>query len=123
MSTDTKAFFPNATREQIVKVIKLWDPGLKARSAEDYTVVNFMFKDDSRMLHINDHGYFTGAKGLPHNIDKGTWTSFGAYGRAVEIIKMLCYMLGGYILERDTESEPFYRVNKNPQKFIKVIFT
>jgi len=124
MGTDTKAFFPNVKREQVIKILKMWDPTkIKVKPSGDADSVYFNYKGEDRMLHLSNEAYFTTSRdiGLPNNTN-GVWSSFGAYGKAVEIVKMICYIVGGYIMERDIEDKPFYKVNKNPRKLIKVIF-
>ena len=101
----------------------MWDPTAKVKSGDDSNSVYFKYKDnDDRMLHLSDFYFTRGTDdGIPPNA-KGTWSSFGAYGRAVEIVTMICYMFGGYVLERDIEDKPYYRVNKSRHKFVKLIF-
>ena len=126
MATNTLAFFPKCTRKEIRNILKAFDRKLYTKQSKIYHVsesLYFHYKGEERIMHTSNipHGA-TQYGGLPDNT-KGVWAEFGAWGRGIEIFKMLCYVLSGYVLESDVGHIPFRRVNKDPRKFMVAIWS
>lgn len=131
----------------IAKKVSLRDSGVD----DGYKILNFEYKEEKREMNIHTKflkkrdyiGYVIDR----YNIDKeeaedwweneekliakntnlptgvnGNLVSVGYWGRNIEIMKLLCYKFGGYLDESDSDSEEYYKVDKNYRKIIQAIF-
>lgn len=145
MGVDTRAYYINATREQIFNFIKfVFDNRakheLQPKINKDYSIINFKYKNENRMTHVHrtaidvkadmkkwnvevaqrtDSGSHV-SKGLPDK-SKGTMVSLGKWGSSIEIFKLIAFYFSGYIDEDDSDKENYYFIKKDFHKLIKSI--
>lgn len=131
----------------IAENVKLED----SRVDEDYKIIRFEYKGEQRQLHchrryLKKEDYIKNymkrydkdreeiekwwnvdelesirRSKLPINTN-GEYCSIGFWGHNIEIMKSICHYFGGYIDESDSDSEEFYKVDKEHKKIIPLIF-
>lgn len=146
MSVDTIAYIPSINRNDVslfLKMISNFGETEKTTN-DDYVAMHFNFQGDDRTLHVHNKNLIVSDKeklykkngwdwneedfvndimrdNLPINT-KGIYLSFGHWGESVRIMKIICFRFGGYLDENDSDTEPYYKVDKNYRKIIPEIF-
>jgi hypothetical protein len=145
MGVDTRAYYINTTREQIFNFVESVfcssaKHELRPKINKDYSIINFKYKDENRMMHVHriiidveadmkkwnvEDALRTSSgahvsEGLPDK-SKGTMISLGKWGSSVEIFKLIACYFSGYIDEDDSDSEDYYFIKKDLRKLIKSI--
>lgn len=133
--------------EFIAEDVKIEDSNID----DDYKIILFKYKNEKRMLHCHlmhfkkedyikkvisrydiskeeaedwwnvDQLNIIQQSQLPLNTT-GQQCSLGYWGHNIEIMKEICYYFGGYIDESDSDSEEFYKIEKNKNEIIPLIF-
>lgn len=144
MSVDTRAYIPSINRNDVSLLLKMISnfERTEKTSYDDYVAMHFNFQGEDRTLHVhnkslivsdneklykkkgwdwNEEEFIEAAEELPINT-KGIYLSFGHWGESIRIMKIICFRFGGYLDENDSDSESFYKVDKNYRKIIPEIF-
>lgn len=138
MGTDTKAYYPNTTKPQIIDFIKKFSTRIEKellfKDMEGYSRLGFAYRGEDRDLNLHnldidterddedsDSWVYAKENKLPDKT-KGVLTSFGWWGRSVEIVTLMAYYFGGYVNEKDTSDPKFRRVKKDHRALIRYLF-
>jgi hypothetical protein len=152
MGIDTRAYYPNVTKPQIISFLKVVCSKVNdertfsdMKGMDGYSNIDFTFMGENRSMHIHDTDIdvekdearvfkkykekhqsdswiYVNQDGLPDKT-KGTSLSLGYWGGGVELFTLMAYLWGGYIDERDTDSKKHYKVKKDHKYLIKYLFT
>lgn len=147
MGVSTNAYFKDIDRKEIFEFIQTaLDTNARYESRDvihkNYSNIHFKYRGESRMLHVHkmeidiekamkrlktndpdetDDGNYVD-EGLPDK-SKGTLLSFGFWGHAAEIMKVLALYFNGYIDESDSDAEDFYFVKKDLRELMREIWS
>jgi len=127
MGVDTTAYIINIDRKKLSNFLGNVFKNVKIEDThnETYKVINFNDGKDNRSIHTHniyvdiekDKEYYISQgwnpnkgtesinrvkEGLPDGTE-GLYLSFGMWGNSVDIMKMICYRFGGYIIYKDKE--------------------
>jgi phage protein D len=151
MGIDTRAYYPNVTKKQIIDFLKIVGKDVRKENTysdmkgmEGYSSIDFKFKDEQRSMHMHDviidvgkdearylkkykkqreseSWIYVKQDGLPDHT-KGTTLSVGYWGSGVILFTIMAYLWGGYIDEQDTEGKKHYRIKKDHRALIRYLF-
>lgn len=137
MGVETRVYIPNLTIDILLKFIKIFDINAELKDVELYKneMYYIFFLGRIMTIHIrnlnidknknidkkSDEFYYIFFKGLPVNTH-GLSLSLGYNIESIKMMKLICFLFGGYIKTKDIDDGPYNKIKKNRHKVIKEVF-
>jgi len=151
MGIDTRAYYPNVSKKQIIDFLHIISKKVNkentydnVKGVEGLSTIDFELKGEQRSMHMHDvvidvekdeaktikkykkaheseSWLYVKQDKLPDHTS-GTTVSVGYWGSAVQLFTIMAYLWGGYVDEQDTDSEPHYKIKKDHKALIRYLF-